>query len=188
MSTSLVHLLTIVGKASLEVEAACNEILSRRIERSSKEFGSDDWSDQDREDFAELCVYLLDAAHELPVLYYAQYLDTRSVADSRWCFLEWPDGIRRQVYGDDYGMAFYPSCHCDALLAEIRKKRRTKAFRTQTEFRWYLERLKDAVEDALWLHSPFLVVSISKCLGPSRCDDGIRAALDKPISRARRST
>ena len=34
MSTSLVHLLTIVGTASQEVEAACNEMLDRRSPRS----------------------------------------------------------------------------------------------------------------------------------------------------------
>ncbi|MGO8752406.1 MAG: hypothetical protein ACLQNE_41230 [Thermoguttaceae bacterium] len=189
MSTSLVHLLTIVGTASQEVEAACNEMLGRRIERAPNEFGSDDWSERDHKDLEEFCVHLLDGAHELPVLYYAQYLDAWSVADSRYCcLLEWPDGIRRQVYGSSYGLAFYPSCHCDALLAQIKKMRRTKAFRTQTEDRWYLEHLKAATEAALWLQAPFLVVSISQCLGPSRDDDEIEAALDKPIGRARRCT
>jgi hypothetical protein len=183
MSTSLVHVLTIVGKAAQDVEAACNELLGRRIERSSNSFGTDDWSDRDHKDIVKFCTQLLDAVRDLPVLYYAQYLDAWSVADSRFFLLEWPDGRRRQICGANYGMVFYPSRQRDALLAQIKKKRRTKLYRTQTEDRRYLDHLKDAIEDALWLEAPFLVVSISQCLGPSRQDDEIKAALDLPIRR-----
>jgi len=183
MSTSLVHLLTIIGKAARDVEAACNELLRRRVEHSPKSFGSDDWSDQDHKDIEKFCVHLLGAAHDLPVLYYAQYLDARTVADCRFSLLESPEGRRLQICGAGYGIAFYPSGHCESVLTQIEKKRRTKLYRTWTEDRWYLDHLKDAIEAALWLEAPFLVVSISQCLGPSREDDGIKAALELPIGR-----
>ena len=183
MSTSLVHFLTIVGEASQDVETACNELLGRRVERSPKSFGSDDWSGRDHKDIEEFCLHLLDTALNLPVLYYAQYLDAWTVADWRFSLLEWSDGRRLQICGAGYGIAYYPSGQCDSLLAQIKKKQRTKLYRTQTEDRWYVDHLKDAIETALWLEAPYLVVSISQCLGPSREDDEIKAALNLPIGR-----
>jgi hypothetical protein len=183
MSTSLVHFLSIVGEASQDVETACNELLGRRVARSPKSFGSDDWSRRDHKDIEKFCLHLLDTALNLPVLHYAQYLDAWTVADSRFSLLEWPDDRRRQICGAGYGIAFYPGGHCESVLAQIKKKRRTKLYRTWTEDRWYLDHLKDAIEAALWLEAPYLVVSISQCLGPSREDGEIKAGLDLPIGR-----
>jgi hypothetical protein len=123
----------------------------------------------------------------LPVLYDAQYLDAWSVGDSRFWLLEWPDGKRKRLSGDNYGVAFYPSRHCDFFLTQIKKKQRTKMYRTQTEDRWYLNHLSDAIECALWLQAPFLVVAIGEYLDGSRHDDEIKAALDLPLVRMGRS-
>jgi hypothetical protein len=44
-----------------------------------------------------------------------------------------------------------------------------------------LDHLSEAIQAAGWLQKPFLVVSISECLGPSRHDDEIKAVLDLPM-------
>ena len=92
MSTSIVHVLAVIGKGAEQVESACEELLGRRKERHPKEYGSDDWSEQDHKDIEKFCVALVRASRELPVLYCAQYLDSWSVADSQFSLLEWPYG------------------------------------------------------------------------------------------------
>lgn len=181
MSTNVVHVLTIIGKASQEVEAGCRELLDRRVARSPRGYGSDDWSAEDHCDLENLCVRLISAAYELPVLHYSQYIDTWSVADSRYHLIDWPDGQRLQVCSSNYGLAFYPSHYRDSFLSQIKKRRRTKSYREQTEDRWYLDHLSEAIEAPAWLQAPFLVVSISKCLGGSRHDEEIKAALELSI-------
>ena len=181
MSTSIVHVLTVIGKAATEVEAACVELLGRRIESDSKNEGSFDWSAADHQALEDLCVALIRASRELPVLYCAQYLDCWTVADSRFCILDWPDERRRQIYGSAYGLAFYPSKFSLDLLTQIKKCRRRRFYRNQSEDRWFLDQMKEAIEAALWLESPFLTVSISECLCPSRHDEEIKASLKKSI-------
>jgi hypothetical protein len=183
MSTSLVHILTVIGKAAVDVEAACENMLGGRVERHSRNYGygSDDWSEADQKAAQRLSSALINAAPELPIVYYAQYLDSWSVADSRFRLLDWPDGRKRQICGDMFGMVFYPSEFCQALLTQIKRLRRRKLYRDQAEDRWFLDHMREALQAALWLEKPFLVVSISKWLGPSRQDEEIRAALDLPI-------
>ena len=151
MSTSLVHLLTIIGTASQEVEAACNEMLGRRIEHSPDEFGSDDWSERDHKDLEEFCVGLLDAAHELPPysITPSTLMPGRSL--TRGTVFYWNGQMERGVKSTDQTTAwpFTPRAIAMFFLAAIKKMRRTKAFRTHTEDRWYLEHLKDAIEAAL---------------------------------------
>jgi hypothetical protein len=55
-------------------------MLGRRIQRHVKGYGSDDWSEADHIAIADLCSALINAARDLPVVYYAQYLDS-------WWFL-----------------------------------------------------------------------------------------------------
>jgi hypothetical protein len=186
MSTSIVHVLTVIGNGAKEVEAACEQLLAKRVERHPTEYGSDDWSERDLKAIEDLCSALIEAARDLPVVYYAQYIDAWSVADSRFRLLEWPDGRRRQIYGSGFGMAFYPSTFCQDILAQIKRFRRRRLYRNQAEDRWFLDQMKEAIEAALWLRAPFLVVSISQCLGPSREDEEIKAALDTPLGLARR--
>ena len=177
MSTSLVHVLTIIGNAAQDAEAVCEELLARRKPRAGGGYGSSDWSAQDHADIQAFCLRLIAAAHELPILYYAQYLDPWTVADSRFALLPWPDERRRLFCGGDHGIAFYPAQIADAILGQIAEN----APRAQREDRWYLDQLKNAIEAALWLKAPFLVVAISRCLGGSRQDDEIKAALDLPL-------
>jgi len=185
MSTSLIHVLTVIGKGAREVEATCEELLSRRTERHSNCYASEDWSEVDHRGIAGLCLALINAARNLPVVYYAQYLDGWSVADSRFGLLEWSDGRKRQICGDTFGLAFYPAPICQDLLAQMKRIRRRRHYRNQAEDRWFLERIREAIDAALWLEVPFLVVSISQCLGPSRHDQEIRAALDTTIGLAK---
>jgi hypothetical protein len=181
MGTSLVHVLTVIGKGATEVEDACDELLGRRIQRHVNRYGSEDWTEADHTAIADLCSALINAARDLPVVYYAQYVDSRSVADSRFRLVEWPDAKRRWIFGSTFGMVYYPSRHYESVLVQIKSKRRTKLYRTQTEDRWYLDHLKEATEAAIWLQAPFLVVSVSECLGGGRDDEEIKAALDMPI-------
>lgn len=204
MSTSIVHVLTFIGRSAKSVEAACEELLSRRsttnrsnrrtttqgnycvdllgkVDRQPNVYGSDDWSAVDHKDIADFCVTLINAARDLPVLYYAQYLDGWSVGNSMLWLLEWPDGRRCQICGSEYGLSFYPSEHGPDLLAQIKKKRRMKFYRTQSEDRWYLNQVQEAIDYALGLQADFLVVSISQCLGPSRLDEEVKAALETQI-------
>ena len=181
MSTSVVHLLTIIGKASQDVEAGCRDLLDRRVARSPNGYGSDDWSAEDHTDIESFCVRLISAAYELPVLYYAQYIDAWSVADSRYRLVDWPDGQRLQVCGSNYGLVFYPSQYRESFLSQIKKRRQTRLYRKQAEYRWYFDHLNEAIQAAGWLQAMSLVVSISRCLGASRHDDEIKAALHLPI-------
>lgn len=184
MSTSIVHILTVAGRGAEEVETACEELLSRRVERQSGCYGSDDWSDQDHKDIEELCTKLIGAAHKLPVVYYAQYLDGWSVANSSCRLLECPDGKRRLIFGSGFGLAFYPSRYCHDLLAQLTRLRRRKLYRTQAEDRWFLDQAREASEAAIWLQRTFLVVYISQSVGASRYDEEIKAAIDTPIGLA----
>jgi hypothetical protein len=181
MSTSIVHVLAVIGKGAEQVESACEELLGRRKERHPKEYGSDDWSEQDHKDIEKFCAALVRASRELPVLYYAQYLDSWSVGDMQFRLLEWPDGKRRQIGGSNFGVVFYPSRYSNEFLAQIKRWRRRRVYRNQAEDRWYLDHIREAIEDALWLDSSFLVVSISECIDASRQDEEIRESLDKPI-------
>src|SRR5262245_59876303 len=126
MSTSLVHVLTVIGKAASEVEAACEDLLGRRVQHHANSYGTDDWSPVDHEAIAGFCTSLLKHVSKLPILYYAQYLDTWSVADSRFRLLEWSDGRKRQIYGASFGVVFYPSEFSENLLAQVKKYRRRK--------------------------------------------------------------
>lgn len=180
MSTSVVHILTIVGKASLEVEAACDELLNRRIPKP-REYGSDDWSAQDHANLATLGKSLIAAAYELPVIFYSQYIDAWTVADARFSLVRWPDGKRRQIYGSSHGMVFYPSSMVSDFLSQIKSYRSTNLYQKHSEDRCYLDRLAEAIEAPLWLKAPFIVVGISQAIGASRLDDEIRAALEMPI-------
>jgi hypothetical protein len=183
MSTNLVHVLTVIGKAAGEVEVACEELLGRRVEFDPNCYGSEDWSESDHRAIADFCSSLINAATDLPVIYYARFLDTWTVADSRFWLLEWPDGRRRQVCGESFGFAFYPSEFSQGLLAQIRAFRRRKLYRNQSEDRWFLDQMREALHSALWLEARFLVVEISQCLGASRHDDEIRAALNWSIEQ-----
>ena len=181
MSTNLIHVLTIVGTGARQVEDACEALLRRRRVRRDNGYGSDGWSKADHKRIQVLCDALISAAHELPVLYSAQYLDSWSVADSRFEMLKWPDRRRRQLCGDANGLVFYPSAFRANLLRQIERLRRTKRYRSQEEARWFVDQVREALRAPEWLKAPFLVVAISQCLGGSRLDEEIRAALTKPI-------
>lgn len=184
MGTNLVHVLTIIGCAAAEVEAACDELLLRRVGRDPDSYGSDDWTDQDHRDLAKLCETLIGAAHHLPVLYSDRYLDGWSSGGLQLDLLGWPDSRRRVICGDGFDLAFYPSRDREAFLMRIKNGRRTKPYREQLERRWHLDRLKEAIESASWLDAPSLVVSINQLLGPTRFDEEIAAALRTPIGLA----
>jgi hypothetical protein len=183
MSTSLVHILTVIGRASEEVEAACDELLARRVPMRPATLGTDDWSENDQKDIQKFCVTLIAHTRKLPVLYYSQYLDSWSVADCRFRLLKWPDGKWRQVCGAGFGLVFYPSKFALAFLEQIKETRRTRANRTQPEDRWFIDHVAEAIQSALWLEAPFLVVSLSEVLGASRTDEDIKAALEVPYAR-----
>jgi hypothetical protein len=125
-------------------------------------------------------VKLIEASRDLPFLYGASYIDGNFMY---FHLLEWPDDKTRLICGDPFSIAFYPSLFCEDILTQIKSDRRCKFYRENQENRWYLERIKDAIESALWLQAPFLVVSISQCLGPTRYDEEIKAALKSHVSR-----
>ena len=83
----------------------------------------------------------------------------------------WPDGRRRHICGDQFGLVFYPSAFCQELLAQIRAFRKRRLYREQSEDRWFIDHIFEALHSALRLEAPFLIVSISQCLGPSRYND-----------------
>jgi hypothetical protein len=186
MSTSFVHVLTVIGNGAKTVEAACEELLGRRVERHTPGYGSDDWSERDHKDIDDLCVALVRASRKLPVYYYAQYLDSWSVFSSMYSQLEWPDGKKRLICGSAFNLVFYTSRYSEEFLAPI-KRRRTKRYRTPVEDRWYLDRVKEAFEATLWLEGNFVVVSFDECIEGSRLDDDIKAALQSPIDLAKSS-
>jgi hypothetical protein len=181
MSTNLVHVLTLIGKSAAEVAVSCEELLGRRVERNRQSYGSDDWSEADHKAIADFCLSLIKAVTDLPVVYYSQYLDSWSLANSMFRLLEWPDGRRRELCGGSFGLAFYPSEFCRELLAQIKALRRRKIYRNQTEDRWYINQMQEALSSALWLEAPFMVLSISQYVGSSRQDDEIRAALNRSM-------
>lgn len=180
MSTSIVHVMTIAGDTASEIEAACESLLNRRVPCDENSFGSDDWAPADQPAIKAFCLSLIRSAHSLPIVYYSQFLDAWTTADSRFSWLEWPDGRRRQIAGDWFGIAFYPSEFSDDLLAQLARFRRSKAYRTQSEDRWFLDHMREAISSALWLETPFLVVAISQHLGPGRTDDEILAFINNP--------
>jgi hypothetical protein len=47
MSIGLIHIITVVGKPAEQVEAACDELLTRRVERNPRFYGTEDWSEAD---------------------------------------------------------------------------------------------------------------------------------------------
>ncbi|RIK72879.1 MAG: hypothetical protein DCC68_25780 [Planctomycetota bacterium] len=170
-------MLTIVGEGARDAEAACEELLSRRVEHEVGSYGSDDWSQADHRAIEALCRSLIERAHASPVIYYAQYLDARTVADSRFSLLEWLDNVRRQICGDYFGMAYYPSRFREPLLEQIAKFRRRRVYRTQAEDRWYLQHVSEALCAMDWVESASVVIAISEHLGPSRTDEDILDAL-----------
>jgi hypothetical protein len=182
MSTSLVHVLTVIGRGAQEVEATCDELLGRRVERHPAGYGSGNWTDSDHADIERFCVTLTNAARQLPVLYYAQYLDSWSVGWSQFRLLRCADGVRRQICGSDFGVVYYPSRFCADLLAQVQKWRRKRAYRDQAEDRWYLDHVKEALAVGLNMQVPFLVVSVSQGLGGSRYREEILAALDRAFN------
>jgi hypothetical protein len=181
MSTSLVHILTVIGQASVAAEKACDELLDRRVANEPRAYGSEDWSEKDHLDIERFCRQLIGAAHELPIAYYAQYINGWSVGNSFFHLLQWPDGLQRQVCGSAFGFVYYSSAHWQSVRAQIEKRRRTKVYRSQAEDRWYLDHVKEAIEHVVWLESPFLVIAISQCLAPSRLDEEMVAALQMPL-------
>ena len=184
MSTSIIHVMTIIGKGAEQVEAACEELLGRRVRStfvSGAGYGSGDWSERDHADLEKLCAALIRAGRKLPVLYYAQYLDSWSVGGSNFWLLEWPDAKKRVINGSNYDLVFYPSQFAPDFLGQIKKRQRTKLYRTQSEDRWYLDHVRDAIQSPLWLQAKFTVLSIKETLDGSRLDDEIKAALEKPI-------
>jgi hypothetical protein len=182
MSTSLVHVLTLIGKGAHETEKECEELLRRRVEVEAGAYGSDDWPDTAHRDIERLCLLLVKAAYSLPVVYYAQYVDGWTVADSIFSLLEWPDGCRRHICGDMFGVAFYPSQFRENLLTQITKSRKRRHYREYDENRWYLNHVQEALAAFSWVDGPSLVVSISQTLGPSRSDDDIFGSLEHPIA------
>ncbi len=180
MSTSLVHAFTVIGKGAGEVEAACEELLGRRVVREPNAYGSEDWSEADHKAIEGLCTSLINAARELPVVYYAQYLDSWSVANSPFSLLKWPDGRRRYICGDSHGLVFYPSEFYRDLLEQIKRFRRRRFYRDQAEDRWFLQQMREALDCGLWLETPSLVVSINEPLGPSEVEE-IEAAVNLSI-------
>jgi len=177
MSTNLIHVLTAIGESAAEIQAACDDLLGRRVEREPGCRCSEDWPPGDREAADRLCQTLIAAALDLPIVYHAAYVDGWNTADQRFHLLDWPDGATRHIYGDDHGLAYYPGAFRESLLAQIKTARRRKFYRDQREDRWYLDHIHDAIDSASWLRAPFLVVSISRFLGPSRYDEDIEAAL-----------
>jgi hypothetical protein len=182
MSTSIVHVLTIIGQASIEVNADCQALLSKRVSRSPDSYGSEDWSAADHQEIDGLCKRLINSAYRLPVAYYAQYVDAWSVADSRWRLVLWPGHQKFHLCGASYNLVFYPSEHRDYYFKHIDAFRKSKAYQQQAEDRWYTDLLKEAMLAAEWLEAPFLVVSCSQAIDGSRTDDQIKAALELPLS------
>lgn len=193
MSTNLVHVLTVIGDYADEVEEACDALLAKRVEQEPGCYGTEDWSDRDRRAIDAICKPLIVAARGLPMLYYAAYVDGWSMAGQQHHLLEWPDGVRRQLCGDEHDLAYYPHAFRDDLLSQIKSARRCKFYRENAESRWYLDHIREAIDAALWLNAPFLVVSITEFLGPTRHNEDIEASLTTrpsdrlfPGSRARR--
>jgi hypothetical protein len=182
MSTNLIHVFTIIGSAASELEAVCDQLVSKRKTADPACFASDDWSRKDQKKFSLLCQKLIRSSRRLPVMYYAQYLDAWSVANSRFSLLKWDDGKRRQISAPDFGMVFYPTEFCKSIVAQVRGRQRTKLYRTQSEDRWYLDHMVEAAKANSWLKAERLVVSISEYIGEgSRDDDTIKAALNAPL-------
>jgi hypothetical protein len=172
--------LTIIGESAATVENACEELLSRRVEKHPDSHGTDDWSESDHRDTEALCRRLITVARDLPVVYYAQYLDAWE-NETRFSRVGWPDQRYRHVWGSPFSLAFYPSKHGEALMSEIKRRRRTKLWRTESEVRWYLEHLHEAIRSAMWLKERFVVVAVNELLGASRYDEEIKAALHLPL-------
>ena len=79
------------------------------------------------------------------------------------------------------------SLFCGDLLAQIKRLCSRRVYRHQSEDRWFLDQMREALEAALSLEAPFLVVSISECLGGTRHDNEIKAAIEKSMDLAKRS-
>ncbi len=177
MSTTHVHVWSVIGDAASDIESACDELLGRRVGREPGSFGGEDWSARDHRDLAALCEALIGMAQHFPILYSARYLDGWSTGALRGLGWDWPDSRPRLICGDGYDLAYYPSRDRESFLAQIKSVRRTKLYREHPEERWYVDHLNEAIKAPLWLDLPFLVVVIGQILGPTRHDEEIQAAL-----------
>jgi hypothetical protein len=181
MSTSIVHILTVIGKGAEQVEAACDELLGRRVPADSIGYGSDDWSETDHKDIEHLCRALMRGARKLPILYNAQYLDSWSIGSSQFRLLDWPDHKERLICGANFNLAYYPGHFSQDLLTQIKNWRRKRVYRIQAEDRWYLDHVREAMEVARWLDARSVVVSIDELIGASRLDVEIKESLQSSI-------
>ncbi len=182
MSTDLVHFLTVIGDAAVELEGTCEALLGRRVDSDPGCYGSEDWSKTDHREIAELCVQLLASCRNLPVRHYSQLLDGWSQGGLSIGLVERPDGRRPVICGDGYDLTVYPSTQREHLEGKLRSRRRTRIYRESSEFRQYTEHLREAVAATLWPESPFLIVVIHQCLGPTRHNDLVMAGLSASLS------
>lgn len=59
MATSLVHVLTIIGRAAQDVESVCENLLAKRNPREHNGHGSDNWSTDDHVEIEYFCPNLI---------------------------------------------------------------------------------------------------------------------------------
>jgi hypothetical protein len=179
VSTQRYHFLTIVGRAARDVETACEAVLARRVDDHLHGVGGTDYGPADHARLERICLSLLDAADELPVLHHATCLDGWAMGNRALTLLPWPDGRSRAALGLNYGLAIYPSRQAPALLAATARAHRRAARRGDVAL--YESNIALAIAAARMFKVNYLVAVVANCLGPSRLDADVQISAKAPL-------
>jgi hypothetical protein len=176
MSTSKVFVLKIIGPEASAAAAECSRLAALRRPRDPHGLGSDDWSSEDQHAIDAFCENLLKGRDDLPIVYYAEYLDAWSVAGSS---LQWvtPRGHTGRLWSDTWNVWYHALPDRGALARRVSKVVRCKAYRSDAESRWLLNQVDEAARYAAQFNRPALVVALIRTIGPSRGDDEYRRCL-----------
>jgi hypothetical protein len=186
MSTSIIHVLKLIGPSAIEIADKLDRLQRRRKVISTAGFKDFDWGPASQQAIEQLCERLIKTRYELPIAYYAQYVDSWSVAGSQMMWLRSERRrYRDRIWTNDWSLWYHRLPDQGWLKRRVSSVRRKSGHRSNDEMRWHVERVAEAAEYAEPFNRPALVLSMANSIGGSRHDDEYRRCL--LAARERRS-
>lgn len=176
MSTSLVHVLKLIGPRAREGAAECERLRALRRPTVPRGLSSEDWSSAAHGGIDAFAEGLLRLRGELPVVYQAQYLDTWSVAGSSLSSVT-GRAYAGRLCSDTWNVWFHALPDRGWLARRVARGRKLAGYRTASESRWLLDHVDEAARYAAVFSRPALVVALIQTIGGSRGDDEYRRCL-----------
>jgi|GEM_PF-7073371 len=172
MSTSRVQVFGVIGQTAIDLQ---NRLETLLIEN---QLGEEEAYAPNAQLVDDLADRLASICYQLPIVYFSEYVDDWSVADSQFHLLSEVGSGDRICRGQCCSMVYFPRADSESLLGEIRSLKTESFYKNQCCDRWFLQHTEEAI-GRCFSYEHHLIVAVSRFLEPSRYDDLIRPWLNQ---------